>query len=575
MVTEQRELAAGAGNGESALVNPGDRLPFLSRALSRPAGPGPLRRLSLLDLAALLALVAVVAVLWGRAIGTWYWLDEGISVGVASHRFADIPALLRQDGAPPLYYLLLHVWMSLFGPSEVSTHALSLIFGVAVVPAALWAGWSLFGRRTGWICAVLAALSPFVAFFATETRMYSLVVLLSLLATATFVHGFVFGRRRYLPAFVVVLALLMYAHNWGLLVAVGTAAALVPCFALSRDRRRLLVDGTLAFGAVGLLYLPWLPTLLYQRSQDLQPWASKPVLLEMRIELTNALGGPDALVALGLGTAAGLMVVLRWPWGRKALAITAIAIVPVVVLVGGWGSSIFAYRYLAAVVGPLLLLLAAGLARGGRAALAALWVAAFFTLPIGTKGPAYTKSNAKAVAEEVGPQLQANDLVISPDFEMVPMFAHYLPPGLRYATSSGPVPDEDIVDWRKSMERLGVEPSKTAPPLLDALTQGAHVLLVCPPGTVATERTGLGQSSPSDDDQTPTRETTEPDVTAVSQAVSLRQSRGAMFHGAIRLRCNQLNTMLLTDPRFRLEKSITPPDEVRNTSVEAYLLTRL
>ncbi|HSH61927.1 MAG TPA: glycosyltransferase family 39 protein [Acidimicrobiales bacterium] len=575
-MTEQRELAAGAGNGESPMVNPGDRLPFLSRAQSRPAGPGPLRRLSLLDLAALLALVAVVAVLWGRAIGTWYWLDEGISVGIASHRFTDIPALLRQDGAPPLYYLLLHGWMSLFGPSEVSTHALSLIFGVAVVPAALWAGWSLFGRRTGWICAVLAALNPFVAFYATETRMYSLVVLLSVLASTAFVHGFVFRRRRYLPVFVVLLALLMYAHNWGLFVAVGIAVAVVPCFLLSPDRRRLLVDSALAFGAVGLLYLPWLPTLAYQAANTGAPWADKAVLLEMRIDLTNALGGPDALVALGLGTAAGLMVVLRWPWGPKALSIMALAIVPVVVLVGGWGSSVVAYRYLAAVVGPLLLLLAAGLARGGRAALAALWVAAFFTLPIGTRGPAYTKSNAKAVAEEVGPQLQANDLVISADFEMVPMFAHYLPPGLRYATSWGPVPDEDIVDWRKIMERLvGIEPSTTAPPLLDALTQGAHVLLVCPPDTVATERTGLRQSSPSDDDQTPTRQAAELDVTAVSQSVSLRQSRAATFHGAIRLRCNQLNTMLLTDPRFRLEKSITPPSEVRNTSVQAYLLTRL
>ncbi len=563
-----------SSNGESSLAGGTDGLALLARALSRPAGPGPLRRVSLWDLAALLALVAVVALLWGRAVHTWYWLDEGISVGIASHRLADIPTLLRQDGAPPLYYLLLHVWMSAFGPSEVSTHAFSLMFGLAAVPAALWAGWSLFGRRTGWICAVLAALSPYLAFYATETRMYSLVVFLSLLATATFAHGFVFGRRRYLPAFVVALALLMYAHNWGLLLAVGAAVALVPCVVLRPDRRRLLADAALAFGAVGLLYLPWLPTLIYQRSQDLQPWADKPVLLEMRADVITLVGGGEVLVALGLGTAAGLAMVFRRPWGRNALAVTVMAVMAFVVLVGGWRSGVFAYRYLAAVVSPIILLLAVGLARGGRTALAALWVAAFLTVPIGTRGPQYTKSNARAVAEQVSPLLRANDLVIAPDFEMVPMFAHYLPSGLRYATSSGPVPDEDIVDWRDSMDRLtNVEPSGALPTLLDDLSPGAHALLLCPPGAVATERTGLTQSEPADDDQTPLVEDSKTSPTDVSQAIALKP--GAVFHGLIRVRCSQVNTLLLTDPRFRLDKTVAPPAEVRNTSVEAFLLTKL
>jgi len=548
-------------------------LPVVSRFLSRPAGPGPLRRISLFDLAALLALMAVVALLWGRALRTWYWLDEGVSVGIASHRLADIPTLLRQDGAPPLYYLLLHGWMSLFGPSEVSTHAYSLIFALAAVPAALWAGWSIFGRRTGWICAALAALSPYLAFYATETRMYSMVVVLALLATATFVLGFVFGRRKYLPAFVVVVVLLMYTHNWGLLFAVGTGVALVPSFFLGRDRRRLVIDAVLAFGAVGLLYLPWLPTLIYQRGQELQPWTDPPVLLEMRVDVINAIGGLEAIVALGLGTAAGLIVMLRRPWGRNALAVMVVAIIPFVVLFCGWRTSVFSYRYLAAVVAPLLLLMAAGLARGGKVALAALWVGVLLTLPIGTKGPPYAKSNAKALAQEVGPQLRTNDLVISPDFEMVPMFSHYLPSGLRYATSSGLVPDEGVVDWRNSVERLsGGQPSITVSPLLDTLPQGAHVFLVCPPGGAATEQTGL-QSAPADVDRTPMLQGPQPDVTNVSQ--TFPPQRKGLFHPLVRLRCKQVNTMLLGDSRFRLDKILTPPGEVRNTSVEGYLLTKI
>ena len=79
----------------------------------------------------LVALLAVSTVLRTRILDAGYWIDEGISVGIASHPFTHIPHVLRHDGAPPLYYLLLHVWMKLFGESEARTHTLSLLFALA------------------------------------------------------------------------------------------------------------------------------------------------------------------------------------------------------------------------------------------------------------------------------------------------------------------------------------------------------------------------------------------------------------------------------------------------------------
>ena len=551
-------------------ADPSERLPGLARLLRTSAARSTLGGVPLLDLAGLVLLLLAVAFLWGRAYQTWYWLDEGISVGIASHSLGDIPQLLRQDGAPPLYYLLLHLWTSAFGTSETSTHALSLLFAVATVPAALWAGWSLFGRRTGWMCALLAALNPFLAFYATETRMYSLVVLLSLLTLATFLHGFVFARTRYLPAFVVLLALLMYTHNWGLLFGLGLGVAVVPCLLLGADRRRLVVSAALAFGGAGLLYLPWLPTLVYQRGQELQPWADKPVLLDIRLDTIQMLGGKEAVVALGLGAAAGITALLRRPWGRNALSVMVLAVVPFVVLFLGWRTGVVAYRYLAAVVSPVLLLLAVGIARGGRLAVAALAVAAILTLPIGVKGPFYTKSNARALAGQVAPQLKPRDLVILPDFEMVPLFSHYLPPGMRYATTSGLVPDQNIVDWRRSMDRLvDDDPDHTLPPLIEAVPAGGRVLLGCPPVNAPTERSGLQGAPPTD--ETPVQQGS-PQITALSQTVP-PQTKG-LFHAVIRLRCRETNRLLLSHPRLRLERTFTPPNEVRNTSVEAYLLVK-
>ena len=43
---------------------------------------------------------------------------------------SDIPLALREDGSPPLYYMLLHFWLDLAGSSEQGVRALSLLFGL-------------------------------------------------------------------------------------------------------------------------------------------------------------------------------------------------------------------------------------------------------------------------------------------------------------------------------------------------------------------------------------------------------------------------------------------------------------
>lgn len=287
---------------KSAEVGSDRDLEYLERALEvplleeaepvEPVPAGPSRHLSgrgIADLVGLVTLVAGVAFLWGRAAAMSLWIDEGISMGVVAHPLSEIPHLVVGESSPPLYYVLLHGWISLMGDSNTAVHALSLLFALAIVPAALWAGWSLFGRRTGWICALVVAINPFVAYYATETRMYSMVVLLALLASATFLHAFVFGRRKYLPWFVVSLTLLLYTHNWGLFLGLGAAAGLLASFVINggRRRRRLVIDAALGFGGVALLYAPWLPSLAHQVRQHLQPWASKANLVSVRDDVVR------------------------------------------------------------------------------------------------------------------------------------------------------------------------------------------------------------------------------------------------------------------------------------------------
>ena len=131
-----------------------------------------------------------------RVLGAGFWIDEGISVGIAHHPLTAIPHLLREDGSPPLYYLLLHVWIGWFGDGERATHALSLLPALGCIPVAYWLARSIFGRTAAWICAALATVDPYLTYYGQETRMYTLAALFSLVATGAFVRGVIEGRRR-------------------------------------------------------------------------------------------------------------------------------------------------------------------------------------------------------------------------------------------------------------------------------------------------------------------------------------------------------------------------------------------
>src|SRR3972149_8169918 len=63
------------------------------------------------------------------------WLDEAI--GAIAARDFSYSKILREfmlsDNHPPLYYLFLKAWVSLFGFSEVSLRMPSVLFGVGTI----------------------------------------------------------------------------------------------------------------------------------------------------------------------------------------------------------------------------------------------------------------------------------------------------------------------------------------------------------------------------------------------------------------------------------------------------------
>jgi mannosyltransferase len=443
-----------------------------------------------LPAAVLVVLLAVSLFLRTDSLGESLWMDEGLSIGIASQPLFDIPGVLEVDGSPPLYYMLLSVWMDLVGNGPGETQALSVFISLLAVPGGMWAGWSLFGRRAGLICAALCAVNPFLTQFAQETRMYSLMLVLSLLATAAFLHVFAFGRRRYLPLFFVLLALMLYTHNWGLFLGVGLVCALVPCWYVSENRHSFWKDALIGFGGAGLLYLPWLPTLLHQIQHTGAPWLNPPNFGAPVQISKSLLGGGTPTVALVLAGGSGLAAVLaRRVEDKERTAVLAGAVTVLGTLAVAWlvsqVSPAWTTRYLGVLLGPMLLIAALGIARAGTLGIVALVI----ILGIWAIPRSYgleNKSNASDLRRDAVPELREGDLVLSMQPEQGPLLAYHLEdlggaPKLQFGSPLGLMENDRVMDWTDGFERLEeATPATNLTPLLDSLPTGGRVLIVHP-----------------------------------------------------------------------------------------------
>jgi mannosyltransferase len=424
----------------------------------------------------LVALTALSLFIRTRQLNAGFWIDEGISVGLAHHHWSSIPALLRQDGSPPLYYMVLGLWIRVFGDSERATHTLSLIFGLACIPLAYATARSLFDRRTGLVCALLAALNPFLTYYAQETRMYELEAFLSFVIAYAYVQGVLHGRRVWAALLVPAVALMLYAHNWGLFVCIGLA---VTTAVFARDRLRLF--GLVTLG-IAVLYAPWLPTLLSQARHTGAPWSTVPTIHDLVLAPMYVLGSEGAFVALALVGGAGLAEVVRRRVDDERRTVLALATLTGVTIVAAFISSQISPgwtgRYFSVIVGPVLLLGARGLVRAHRLGFVALVAVVFLWSFYNVHDD---KENARSISGGVKPYMHRGELVISTHPEQGPVLRYYLGPGFRWANTLGPVTDPQVFDWRDAVTRLQHTPAKpTLDGLLATVARGKTFVVITP-----------------------------------------------------------------------------------------------
>jgi mannosyltransferase len=180
--------------------------------------------------------------------------DELFSVKLASGHFSEVIIGSLQDAPhPPLYNILLFLWIKLFGPSEVSARILSILFSGAF----LLTTYVLLRRFVMiWLALGLLsvfALSPFFVYYGQQARPYALIEFLAAANLLAFIRVLDGPHdRKVITIWATSCSLLLFAQYLALLlIAFEITVALT-----SLRSHRITV---FLYGSVGTaLMLPWL-----------------------------------------------------------------------------------------------------------------------------------------------------------------------------------------------------------------------------------------------------------------------------------------------------------------------------
>lgn len=213
-------------------------------------------------LPALLILLAAGTHILGSS-GWPVWTDEGWTAwATANPDPGGIIEILAADRHPPLYFVLLGLWRALAGESRLGLRLLSVFSGILSTALVYRLGRDTFDARTGRFAAALFAALPVAIYFTQAARHYSLLVLLACASTVLLRRVWRDPSRRYLIAYSLSAALLLYTHYQAVLLLGIHALTSLLLWRRGDSTFRDLLRLMIALAVAGLLFIPWAIVIL-------------------------------------------------------------------------------------------------------------------------------------------------------------------------------------------------------------------------------------------------------------------------------------------------------------------------
>lgn len=305
--------------------------------------------------------------------GQSLWRDEVDSLYFAGWELRLLLEQLTATGHNgPLYYLLLRPWLQLTGATEFALRYPSALMGTLAVPL----GYTLvrqlgLSRRAGLLLSLLLATSPYLVWYSQEGKMYTLLLVVVMLAVIAHTRALAGEGARWWGVFVLATTLSFYLHILApMMLPVYGAAALI-FFSQTRRRWR----GWLA--SMACLTLPYLPLVIWQASMfragvsqghPFYPFKQQfSLLLELYSGGLIKFAGPTGLVLVVFLLLAGLFLVNpraraeAYTLRRRLLLAAWLLLPPLAIYLISLRVPVFEDRYVIYITPAFYLLLALGL----------------------------------------------------------------------------------------------------------------------------------------------------------------------------------------------------------------------
>lgn len=210
----------------------------------------------------------MIAMVMGMSRSVWF--DEGYSIMVAQRPVSELVELIKVDAHPPLYYLYLKAWGTMFGWSELSLRISSALPGALAVGFMVAILRRLFTANVAIATAPFLVLAPFLTRYNYEIRMYALVCFIGVLATWLLLKAHQSKSTLWWLAYACVVAIGMYTLYMSVVIWIAHALWLV--YTDLKYRKNIFLQKQwLFYGLAVVAFLPWLPIVNQQLNNSALP----------------------------------------------------------------------------------------------------------------------------------------------------------------------------------------------------------------------------------------------------------------------------------------------------------------
>lgn len=213
------------------------------------------------------------------------WFDEIYSWHNTLISYYNIVIFTVGDIHPPLYYLTLKAWVSIFGSSVIALRSLSAITASAAIFYLYPVSKRILSAENGILVIILYSVSPLNIYFSQEARMAAMNLLLNVASVYYFIQLFprmresqqrnaeILTFKSYFSnynfyLYILFSTLAVYTHYFSFFILASQIVYLLYCF---RKNLKQVIPFAAGYAFLTICYVPWM-TIMYNQVSKGQPW---------------------------------------------------------------------------------------------------------------------------------------------------------------------------------------------------------------------------------------------------------------------------------------------------------------